>query len=56
MSLDSNAYKTDKMPSQSGWRRVKPCDFGSEAHRSTESQSVALRQPAGDFPQMMIKR
>jgi len=29
-----------------GWRRVKPCDFGIDAHRSTESQSVALRQPA----------
>jgi hypothetical protein len=25
---------------------VKPCDVGIDAHRSTESQSLALRQPA----------
>jgi hypothetical protein len=29
-----------------GWRRVKPCDVGIDAHRLTGSQSVALRQPA----------
>jgi hypothetical protein len=48
MSLDNDAYKTDKMPGPAGWRRVKPCDFGIDAHRSTEWQSVALRQPAVD--------
>ena len=30
---------------KAGWRRVKPCDVGIDAHRSTESQSVALRHP-----------
>jgi len=34
------------MPPMAGWRRVKPCDVGIDAHRSTDSQSVALRQPA----------
>jgi hypothetical protein len=29
-----------------GWRRVKLCDVGIDAHRSTGSQSVAVRQPA----------
>ena len=29
-----------------GWRKVKPCDVGIDAHRSAASQGVALRQPA----------
>jgi hypothetical protein len=28
-----------------GWRRVKPCDVGIDAHRLTGSHSVSLRQP-----------
>jgi hypothetical protein len=41
--LGDNGYLQNN---QVGWRRVKPGDLGIDAHRSAESQSVTLRQPA----------
>lgn len=35
------------MNSMAGWRRIKPCDVGIDAHRASESQSFALCQLAG---------
>jgi hypothetical protein len=44
--LDAYEILCHLMETLAGRRRMKPCDLGIGAHRSAESQSVALRQPA----------
>jgi hypothetical protein len=46
LALATAAFSHAQAVHSGGWRRVKPCDVGIDAHRSTESQSVALRHPA----------
>jgi hypothetical protein len=45
----SNRFRHCFVHKLAGWRRAKPCDFRIDTHQSTESQSVALRQPAKTF-------